>query len=353
LDGTSGDAGSSGTSGTSGTGFNTINNYSNNRILTSNNTTNSADAETNLTFDGSLLTVTGNLLVTGSFSILGSSSTINTTNLAVADSIIVLSHSQSGPLLDSGIFIDRGPTDATQSFYWDETSDVWTFASTNTNHETGGPINVITHSNIKAADATLNKLKLLNGAQDGYILISDAIGNASWTASIPGTSGTSGSSGSSGTSGSSGSSGTSGSSGSSGTSGTSGTSAILPVGTELVYGELYANSSFSVNLGTGTGLQSWATVSSANLLQGDLSSDVTYNGTNTLTISSKSNTVYYRFITTIGCFKGEASPNGLDIGLSIDGATPSTDLTTTIASGDFSGNFQRVIRIRNFFTKRW
>ena len=56
----------------------------------------------------------------------------------------------------------------------------------------------------------------------GYVLTSDATGNASWTAA--GTSGTSGTSGRNGTSGTSGSSGTSGTSGSSGTSGTSGSS---------------------------------------------------------------------------------------------------------------------------------
>ena len=60
--------------------------------------------------------------------------------------------------------------------------------------------------------------------QGGYYLVSDNFGNASWTASVPGTSGTSGSSGSSGTSGTEGSSGTSGTEGSSGTSGTEGSS---------------------------------------------------------------------------------------------------------------------------------
>jgi hypothetical protein len=59
------------------------------------------------------------------------------------------------------------------------------------------------------------------GAQSGYLLSSDAYGNASWVIP-PGGQGSSGSAGSSGTSGSAGSSGNNGSAGSSGSSGSSG-----------------------------------------------------------------------------------------------------------------------------------
>ena len=63
--GSSGTSGVNGTSGTSGTGFSTISNASNNRVLTSDGTSNAAVAESNLTFDGTLLTITGNETVTG------------------------------------------------------------------------------------------------------------------------------------------------------------------------------------------------------------------------------------------------------------------------------------------------
>ena len=63
--GTSGTSGTSGASGTSGTGFNTISNPSDNRILTSDGTSNAAVAESNLTFDGSNLVVTGDATITG------------------------------------------------------------------------------------------------------------------------------------------------------------------------------------------------------------------------------------------------------------------------------------------------
>ena len=62
--GTSGANGSSGSSGTSGTGFTTITNAVDNRVLTSDGTSNSANAETNLTFNGSTLAVTGNVTAT-------------------------------------------------------------------------------------------------------------------------------------------------------------------------------------------------------------------------------------------------------------------------------------------------
>ena len=55
--GSSGQSGSSGSSGTSGTGFDTISNYANNRILTSDGGVNTANAEQYLNFDGSTLTV--------------------------------------------------------------------------------------------------------------------------------------------------------------------------------------------------------------------------------------------------------------------------------------------------------
>jgi hypothetical protein len=68
--GTSGTSGTTGTSGTSGTGFTTVSNAGDNRILTSTGSSNSATAETLLTFDSSgvtwgLLSVTGSAYIGG------------------------------------------------------------------------------------------------------------------------------------------------------------------------------------------------------------------------------------------------------------------------------------------------
>lgn len=66
--GFSGTSGLSGTSGTSGTGFNSITNTLDNRILTSLGTNNTANAESNLTFNGSELNVEGILILSSSTS---------------------------------------------------------------------------------------------------------------------------------------------------------------------------------------------------------------------------------------------------------------------------------------------
>ena len=59
--GSSGTSGQSGTSGTSGTGFSTIANAGTSRILTSDGTANAANAESNLKFDGTTLTINGQI----------------------------------------------------------------------------------------------------------------------------------------------------------------------------------------------------------------------------------------------------------------------------------------------------
>jgi hypothetical protein len=77
-----------------------------------------------ITDDGNTVTINAN------FNVLGTSSTINTKNLVVKDPIILLAATQSGsPLLDSGIFINRG-TGATQGFIWDESGQEFAFIQT-------------------------------------------------------------------------------------------------------------------------------------------------------------------------------------------------------------------------------
>jgi len=124
--------------------------------------------------------------------------------------------------------------------------------------------------------------------------------------------------------------------GATGPTGDTGPTGALPSGSIVTYSELYASSSFITSLGTGSGLQSWVAISSANLDQGEFSSDVTYDGLDTITISSKSSDVYYSFVATIGCFKGEATSNGIDIGISIDGSSPTIDAYTSVNTAGFS-----------------
>jgi len=104
----------------------------------------------------------------------------------------------------------------------------------------------------------------------------------------------------------------------------------------MIYSELFANSTITTTLANNSGPFPYVTVSNANLLSGLLSPGVSYNGTDTITINSQSNTVIYEFIMTIGCRKGESTSNGVDIGISIDGVDPIVGKYTRIPSANFS-----------------
>lgn len=122
----------------------------------------------------------GDLLVTGSFSILGSASSIYTTSLVVSDTIISLGHSQSGsPILDEGIMFTRG-SGLTQAFIWDESDDTFALINTNDDHTVIGDVNILGYSNLRVGGLTTSDIKIINGAASGYLLQSDASGNATW-----------------------------------------------------------------------------------------------------------------------------------------------------------------------------
>lgn len=125
--------------------------------------------------------ILGDILITGSFSILGSASTINTTNLTVSDTIITLGHSQSGPLLDEGIMFARG-TGLTQALIWDESEDTFAFIGTNDDHTVIGDVNINSYSNLRVGGLTASSIKIPTGASAGYVLTSiDGSGNTKWS----------------------------------------------------------------------------------------------------------------------------------------------------------------------------
>lgn len=72
-------------------------------------------------FQGTDLTLSGNLTVNGT------TTTIDTTNLVIEDNMVVLNKNQTGTpatTLDSGIEVERG-TATNASVYWDESTDKW------------------------------------------------------------------------------------------------------------------------------------------------------------------------------------------------------------------------------------
>jgi hypothetical protein len=88
------------------------------------------DAST-VTIGGSTGTTTvGNsLIVTGDLTVNGTTTTLNTAELAVEDNTIILNANVTGsPLANAGIEVERG-TESNVSIVWNETTDLWSFTN--------------------------------------------------------------------------------------------------------------------------------------------------------------------------------------------------------------------------------
>jgi hypothetical protein len=80
------------------------------------------------------ITISNNLTVTGDLTVSGNTTTINTANLNVEDSFILLNSGEtSTPTLNSGIEIERG-TSTNVFIRWNESSDKWQFTNDGTNY---------------------------------------------------------------------------------------------------------------------------------------------------------------------------------------------------------------------------
>lgn len=77
----------------------------------------------NISDDGTTVTIAGNLTVTGT------TTTVNTETINLADNIILLNSNETGtPSQDGGIEIERG-TSTNVSLIWDESADRWAFTN--------------------------------------------------------------------------------------------------------------------------------------------------------------------------------------------------------------------------------
>jgi hypothetical protein len=74
------------------------------------------NGETNLTFDGTTLTVTGNTVMTGDLTVAGTASFTNTDNLTVKDKFILI-NSGSATLADSGWITQYNAAGSGSAFY--------------------------------------------------------------------------------------------------------------------------------------------------------------------------------------------------------------------------------------------
>ena len=95
----------------------------NNRVLTANGD-GTLTGEANLTFDGSLLNLTGNQTISGNLTVFGTASFQNTENLLVADRFVLLA---SGSTTDGpgGIVVQQTNQNIGELFGWDSGADRW------------------------------------------------------------------------------------------------------------------------------------------------------------------------------------------------------------------------------------
>ena len=102
------------------------------------------------------ITISNNLTVTGDLTVSGNTTTLNTANLNVEDSFILLNSGEtSTPTLNSGIEIERG-TSTNVFIRWNESSDKWQFTNDGTNYTdfgAGGATNSLTAPVSPAAGA--------------------------------------------------------------------------------------------------------------------------------------------------------------------------------------------------------
>jgi len=102
------------------------------------------------------ITISNNLTVTGDLTVSGNTTTLNTANLNVEDSFILLNSGVTGsPTLDSGLEVERG-TSTNVFIRWNETTDKWQFTndgSTYNDFGAGGATNSLTAPASPAAGA--------------------------------------------------------------------------------------------------------------------------------------------------------------------------------------------------------
>jgi hypothetical protein len=124
--------------------------------LSATGTTNSIAKWTGSTSLGdSLITDNGDTItINGNLNVIGTSSTITSQNLLIKDPIILLAGSQSTPLFDSGLFVNRGTGD-TQAFIWDESETEFKFISTTSSSTTLGSVSIGTYSSVRTGPLSI------------------------------------------------------------------------------------------------------------------------------------------------------------------------------------------------------
>jgi len=97
-----------------------------------------------------------NVYISGNLTVTGTTTSVETTNTAVKDTLMELNSGVSGAnSADVGLFINRGSS-ANVSFIWDESADEFAFATTSgEDGSTSGNVTIDSYANIHADVATL------------------------------------------------------------------------------------------------------------------------------------------------------------------------------------------------------
>ena len=75
------------------------------------------------------ITATGNTILQGNLTVSGTTTTVNTETINLADNVITLNSNEAGtPSQNSGIEVERG-TETNKTLVWDEAADKWTIGS--------------------------------------------------------------------------------------------------------------------------------------------------------------------------------------------------------------------------------
>tara|TARA_B110000495_G_C23003059_1_gene592179 strand:- start:146 stop:1273 length:1128 start_codon:yes stop_codon:yes gene_type:complete len=91
-------------------------------------------ADRNIGRLNSTLTALGHVVVNGNFTVSGTTTTVDTETIKLADNAIELNSNHdasTAPSQDAGITVNRGSS-TDQSFYWDESADKWSIGHTET-----------------------------------------------------------------------------------------------------------------------------------------------------------------------------------------------------------------------------
>ena len=91
-----------------------------------------------------------NLIVDGTLTVNGSTTTVDTTNILIEDPLMFLSSGATGSAsVDAGLIVERGD-DANTGFIWDETADQWAAISTSETGGTAGNVTTVSYTHLRA-----------------------------------------------------------------------------------------------------------------------------------------------------------------------------------------------------------